>query len=116
MIELTVSPDAAGQRLDKYVRKALKDVPLSHVYKLLRTRQVRVNGARGKAEQLLAPGDQIAIRGDADRLLAAAPEPAGGKVAAKVKVTFRVLHEDADFETVGRLVPQLRQERLMPRA
>jgi 23S rRNA pseudouridine955/2504/2580 synthase len=102
VIELTVSPDAAGQRLDKYVRKALKDVPLSHVYKLLRTRQVRVNGARGKAEQLLAPGDQIAIRGDADRLLAAAPEPAGGKVAAKVKVTFRVLHEDADLLVVDK--------------
>ena len=77
MIELQVSPDAAGQRLDKYVRKALKDVPLSHVYKLLRTRQVRVNGARGKAEQLLAAGDKVVIRGDADRLLAAPAKEAG---------------------------------------
>lgn len=91
MIELQVSPDAAGQRLDKYVRKALKDVPLSHVYKLLRTRQVRVNGARGKAEQLLVEGDKVVIRGDADKLLAAPPPAsAGGRIA----VTFRVLHED----------------------
>jgi 23S rRNA pseudouridine955/2504/2580 synthase len=92
VIELQVSPDAAGQRLDKYVRKALKDVPLSHVYKLLRTRQVRVNGARGKAEQLLVEGDKVVIRGDADKLLAApAPGSAGGRVA----VTFGVLYEDA---------------------
>ncbi|MGB8929711.1 MAG: RluA family pseudouridine synthase [Anaeromyxobacteraceae bacterium] len=104
MIELEVSPDAAGQRLDKYVRKALKDVPLSHVYKLLRTRQVRVNGSRGKAEQLLAPGDKVVIRGDADRLLAA-PTPAtgAGKAGyAGVKVTFKVLHEDADLLAVDK--------------
>jgi 23S rRNA pseudouridine955/2504/2580 synthase len=99
VIELEVSPDAAGQRLDKYVRKALKDVPLSHVYKLLRTRQVRVNGARGKAEQLLAPGDKVVIRGDADRLLAA-PPPAGAN--GRVAVTFQVLHEDADLLAVDK--------------
>lgn len=102
MIELEVSPDAAGQRLDKYVRKALKDVPLSHVYKLLRTRQVRVNGARGKAEQLLAAGDKVAIRGDADRLLAA-PEPKGSRTGyGGIRVTFGVLHEDADLLVVDK--------------
>ena len=102
MIELQVSPDAAGQRLDKYIRKALKDVPLSHVYKLLRTRQVRVNGARGKAEQQLAAGDKIVIRGDADRLLAA-PEPAGsGPAHGGVRVTFHVLHEDDDLLAVDK--------------
>jgi 23S rRNA pseudouridine955/2504/2580 synthase len=102
VIELTVSPDAAGQRLDKYVRKALKDVPLSHVYKLLRTKQVRVNGARGKAEQLLAPGDKVVIRGDPERLLAA-QEPKGDAPAhGGVRVTFRVLHEDADLLAVDK--------------
>ena len=60
MITFTVSPDAAGQRLDKLVRKALRDVPLSHVYKMFRTRKIRVNGARGRAEQLVA--EEIAGR------------------------------------------------------
>jgi 23S rRNA pseudouridine955/2504/2580 synthase len=102
VIELQVSPDAAGQRLDKYIRKALKDVPLSHVYKLLRTRQIRVNGARGKAEQPLAAGDKIVIRGDADRLLAA-PEPAASGLAhGGVRVTFHVLHEDDDLLAVDK--------------
>jgi 23S rRNA pseudouridine955/2504/2580 synthase len=105
VIELQVSPDAAGQRLDKYVRKALKDVPLSHVYKLLRTRQVRVNGSRGKAEQLLVAGDKVVIRGDADRLLAA-PEPRAGNadqaIKGGVRVTFTVLHEDADLLAVDK--------------
>jgi 23S rRNA pseudouridine955/2504/2580 synthase len=102
VIELEVSPDAAGQRLDKYVRKALKDVPLSHVYKLLRTKQVRVNSARGKAEQLLAAGDKVVIRGDAERLLAA-PEPKGGRAGyGGIRVTFGVLHEDADLLVVDK--------------
>jgi 23S rRNA pseudouridine955/2504/2580 synthase len=102
VIELEVSPDAAGQRLDKYVRKALKDVPLSHVYKLLRTRQVRVNGSRGKAEQLLAAGDKVVIRGDADKLLAGPGPKAGARGHEGVAVTFRVLHEDADLLAVDK--------------
>ncbi len=61
MLEWKVSADAAGQRLDKFLRRALKDVPLSHVYKLLRTRKVRVNGARGRAEQLLGEGDAVVL-------------------------------------------------------
>jgi len=93
-----VSADAAGQRLDKYVRRALKDVPLSHVYKMFRTRKVRVNGARGRPEQLLAEGDRIAIRGDEERLLAR-PEPAG---APGTRITFQVLHEDPDVLAVDK--------------
>ncbi|HQR30565.1 MAG TPA: RluA family pseudouridine synthase [Anaeromyxobacteraceae bacterium] len=98
MIELTVSPDAAGQRLDKYVRRALRDVPLSHVYKMFRTRKVRVNGQRGKPEQLLAAGDRIAIRGDEERLLAPATEPR----PRAPRTTFRVLHEDEHLLVVDK--------------
>jgi len=92
VIELTVSADAAGQRLDKYVRRALRDVPLSHVYKMFRTRKIRVNGSRGRPEQLLVDGDKIAIRGDEEKLLV----PAGGAVkkTRTVKYTFHVLYED----------------------
>ena len=92
MLELKVSPDAAGQRLDKFVRRVLKDVPLSHVYKMLRTRKVRVNGARGRAEQLLGEGDVVVIRGDEEKL-ASAPD-AGGPKGGRKKPSFSVLFED----------------------
>jgi 23S rRNA pseudouridine955/2504/2580 synthase len=99
VITFTVSADAAGQRLDKLVRKALRDVPLSHVYKMFRTRKVRVNGARGRPEQLVVEGDAVVIRGDEERLLAkAAPAGAGAAPA----VTFRVLHEDEDVLAVDK--------------
>jgi len=98
VIELTVSADAAGQRLDKFVRRALRDVPLSHVYKMLRTRKVRVNGERGRADRILAEGDRIAVRGDEERLLA--PERPG--VPAPARPSFRVLHEDEHLLAVDK--------------
>lgn len=101
MITLTVSADAAGQRLDKYVRKALRDVPLSHVYKMFRTRKIRVNGVRGRAEQLLQAGDAVVIRGDEERLLQAAPAE-GARAARPEQVTFGVLHDDADLLVVDK--------------
>jgi 23S rRNA pseudouridine955/2504/2580 synthase len=100
VLTITVSEDAAGQRLDKLVRKALRDVPLSHVYKMFRTRKIRVNGGRGKAEQLVAAGDTIVIRGDEERLLAR-PEPSGAGAPGGA-VTFGVLHEDADVLAVDK--------------
>jgi 23S rRNA pseudouridine955/2504/2580 synthase len=62
-----------------------------------RTRKVRVNGARGRAEQIVAEGDVVVIRGDEERLLAR-PEPG----TAKARVTFGVLFEDADVLAVDK--------------
>ncbi|HET7754958.1 MAG TPA: RluA family pseudouridine synthase [Anaeromyxobacteraceae bacterium] len=100
MLEFKVSADAAGQRLDKYVRRVLQGVPLSHVYKMLRTRKVRVNQARGRAEQLLAEGDVVVIRGDEERLTAAdRPAKARGGAARR---RFEVLHEDEQLLAVDK--------------
>jgi 23S rRNA pseudouridine955/2504/2580 synthase len=102
VIELTVSADAAGQRLDKYVRRALRDVPLSHVYKMFRTRKVRVNGGRGRPEQVLVEGDRVAIRGDEERLLAPPDGAARASPGSPPRPTFGVLHEDADLLAVDK--------------
>ncbi len=102
MIEFTASADAEGQRLDKYVRKALKGVPLSHVYKMFRTRKVKVNGVRGRPEQLLAAADKIEIWGDQQKLLA---EPAPGttpRVRGSGGLQLEVLLEDADLLVVNK--------------
>ncbi|BDG09747.1 pseudouridine synthase [Anaeromyxobacter paludicola] len=95
-----MTEEAAGQRLDKLLRKALKDVPLSHVFKMLRTRKVRVNGARGRPEQLLAAGDKVSIRGDEEQLRA--PGEKRPPRPAEVKVTFGVLFEDEHLLAVDK--------------
>lgn len=102
MITFTVSADAAGQRLDKLVRKSLRDVPLSHVYKMFRTRKVRVNGTRGRPEQLVQEGDAVAIRGDEERLLAPKAPAAGTAAPRSGGPGFGVLHEDDDVLAVDK--------------
>jgi 23S rRNA pseudouridine955/2504/2580 synthase len=87
-LEYKVTPDAAGQRLDKFLRRRLENMPLSHVYKLVRTKKVRVNGARAEIAQLLKPGDEITVH----VLQAAQPPPP--KPASAVRQDFGILYED----------------------
>ncbi len=56
-----ISSDQAGQRLDNYLLTKLKGVPKSHVYRLLRSGQVRVNKGRKKPSYRIQPGDSIRI-------------------------------------------------------
>jgi 23S rRNA pseudouridine955/2504/2580 synthase len=102
VIELTASADAEGQRLDKYVRKALKGVPLSHVYKMFRTRKVKVNGVRGKPEQLLQAADKIEIWGDEQKLLAEPVPGTGPRVRGSGGPRLEVLLEDDDLLVVNK--------------
>ncbi|TDU32914.1 23S rRNA pseudouridine955/2504/2580 synthase [Panacagrimonas perspica] len=54
-------PRETGQRIDNYLLRELPGVPKSHVYRLLRSGQVRVNGGRVKPERKLAEGDEVRI-------------------------------------------------------
>jgi 23S rRNA pseudouridine955/2504/2580 synthase len=51
----------AGQRIDNFLIRELKGVPKTHVYRILRSGEVRVNGGRVKAETKLNEGDEIRI-------------------------------------------------------
>jgi 23S rRNA pseudouridine955/2504/2580 synthase len=51
----------AGQRVDNFLFRELKGVPKGHVYRLLRTGQVRINGRRTKPTRRLEAGDDVRI-------------------------------------------------------
>ena len=76
MLEFRIDQDHAGVRLDKYLRKKLANVPVSHLFKMIRTKKIRVNGKRAQPEQPLAEGDVLSIRGTEERLLTASEEKA----------------------------------------
>ncbi len=59
--KLAIGAREDGQRIDNFLLKQLPGVPKSHVYRLLRSGQVRVNGGRVKAERKLASGDEVRI-------------------------------------------------------
>jgi 23S rRNA pseudouridine955/2504/2580 synthase len=54
-------PGEDGQRIDNFLLRTLKGVPRSHVYRLLRRGEVRVNGRRARAETRLAAGDVVRL-------------------------------------------------------
>ena len=61
-MNIEISPNEAGQRLDKFLRKLLKDVPLSAIFKALRKGDVRVNGKKQKEKYSLVEGDIVTIK------------------------------------------------------
>ena len=58
---LVVESHSEGQRLDNWLVKQLKRVPRSHLYKIIRDGQVRVNGGRVKPTYRLEEGDSVRI-------------------------------------------------------
>ena len=58
---LTVDEGSNGQRIDNFLAKMLKGVPKSHIYRILRSGEVRVNKGRIDASYKLALGDIVRI-------------------------------------------------------
>ncbi len=73
---LAVGDDAEGQRIDNYLVKVLKGVPKSHIYRILRSGEVRVNRRKVGPDVRLSSGDQLRI--PPIRASAPARNPGGG--------------------------------------
>lgn len=61
MAELTIPASADGQRLDRYLKKALPEVPYVAIQKMLRTGKIRLDGKRAKADARLATGQTLDV-------------------------------------------------------
>ena len=59
--QVTISDAQAGQRIDNFLLKHLKGVPKSHIYRLLRSGQVRINSGRKKPHYKLQSGDTMRV-------------------------------------------------------
>jgi 23S rRNA pseudouridine955/2504/2580 synthase len=58
---VTVDEGSAGQRLDNFLLRELKGVPKTHVYRVIRAGEVRVNKGRAHADTRLEMGDEVRI-------------------------------------------------------
>jgi 23S rRNA pseudouridine955/2504/2580 synthase len=59
--QVNVSADEAGQRIDNFLARHLKGVPKSHIYRIIRRGEVRVNSGRIRATHKLRAGDRVRI-------------------------------------------------------
>ncbi len=56
-----VDEESAGQRLDNFLLRLLKGVPKTHVYRVIRSGEVRINKGRAAADTRVAAGDEVRL-------------------------------------------------------
>jgi 23S rRNA pseudouridine955/2504/2580 synthase len=100
----TAGPNDNDTRLDRLLRKLLRDVPLSHIYRMIRRGQVRVNGKRAKTGTRVQEGDQITIpkREGAEATPARDASDNGPPERAKRKSALDVVFESDDILVVNK--------------
>jgi 23S rRNA pseudouridine955/2504/2580 synthase len=86
---VTVGEESAGQRLDNFLIRHLKGVPKTHVYRIIRSGEVRVNKGRAAADTRVQEGDVVRL--PPVRLSAAAEQKAARPAPPR---EFPVLFED----------------------
>lgn len=98
---LRVEEEDAGQRLDNFLLRFCKGVPKSHVYRIVRSGEVRVNGKRADVSQRLVSGD--AVRVPPIRVAAVATEQKTQELIGKAhQVSLEILYEDEAFLAINK--------------
>lgn len=87
---LTVDESAEGQRIDNFLSRQLKGVPKSHIYRILRSGEVRVNSGRVDATHRLQIGEVVRI----PPVRTAAPEKAPSSAPVAARLAASVIYED----------------------
>jgi 23S rRNA pseudouridine955/2504/2580 synthase len=95
---LAVDEGSAGQRLDNFLLRELKGVPKTHIYRVIRSGEVRVNAGRAAADTRLAIGDKVRV--PPLRLPARLSEEAAS--ASVPPREFEVLFEDEQLLAVNK--------------
>jgi 23S rRNA pseudouridine955/2504/2580 synthase len=85
-----VGDDGADQRIDNYLTRLLKGVPKSHIYRILRSGQVRINSGRIGPDYRVQAGDRVRIP---PIRVAQSKTPPSGSAASK-RFNARIVYED----------------------
>lgn len=96
---ISITADQQGQRIDNFLLRELKGVPKTHIYKLLRKGEVRVNGGRIKPVYRLQSGDQVRIPPVRVSPAKTDPTPSEGLQSS---IKQAVLYEDGDFLVINK--------------
>jgi len=109
--QIEVDDDDAGQRLDTFLARRFAAVPKSHLYRWIRSGQLRVNGSRSRIDYRLQPADRIRIppvfgdsRGEAPTTRAAGRDVVGPVQRERANLARRlpVLFEDDDLIAIDK--------------
>lgn len=97
MINLKITENEEGQRLDRFLKKYLKNASLSYIYKLIR-KSVKVNSKRSKEDFMLQIGDEVSLYISEEELLNLQRKSSD----SKAKKQFGIVYEDSQMIVVDK--------------
>ncbi len=97
-MKFTIQETDAHQRVDKFLRRALKDAPVSFLYRMFRQKDVKVNGRKAAIDYLLQEGDVVDVYLKEDLLEQFRRE----QVLRPVKPDFKILYEDENILVIDK--------------
>ncbi len=119
MIGIKVGKNESGQRFDKLLMKILKEAPSSFVFKMLRKKNITLNGKKAEGNEKVAEGDEIAFflsqetfekfsgkTGDASDK----EETENGHKNTPSLLPSEIIYEDADLIIVNKPAGELSQK------
>ncbi|MBQ9079976.1 MAG: RluA family pseudouridine synthase [Clostridia bacterium] len=90
---LSVKRNDAGQRLDKFLTKAVKGLPASLMYKFIRTKKIKVNRHRCEQNYILKEGDEIQLF-IKDEFFGSPEQDGSVGTLASIKPKLSIVYED----------------------
>lgn len=109
MKEYIIGNNEAGQRFDKYLMKLLKDAPSSFIYKMLRKKNIVLNGRKSDGKEKLNINDNVKIF-LADDTFDKFAGKAVTKSLEKKEVSLDVIYEDTNIVLINKPVGILSQK------
>ena len=96
---ITIVADEDGQRLDRWLKKRLPDIPYGLAQKLIRDGQLRVDGKRAKADTRLKEGQDVRIPPVHEKAVGEKPK-LGDKAAAFMQSL--VIYDDGEIVAINK--------------
>ena len=110
MRQLTVHKNDENQRLDKYLKKYLKEAPGSFIYKMLRKKNIVLNGKKADGTEKLHAGDEIKLFFAEETLQKFTGEDSAAPVISFPQKTLDILFEDEDVLILNKPAGELSQK------
>lgn len=111
MKEIVINENEAGQRLDKFLGKLLKEAPASFYYKMLRKKNIVLNGKKATGNEKLTAGDSIKLFLSDETFEKFAGKRQTNDLAASVpNIALEIVYEDYDVLAINKPAGMLSQK------
>ena len=106
--QIEINANQSGQRFDKFLQKYMREATKSFIYKMLRKKNITLNGKKAQGNEKLEPGDKVVLffsKETLEKFCGGQPRKKEGKKAA-----FPILYEDEQILVINKPAGMLSQK------